>query len=43
MKSDNVVALNRAEPRPGGRREPIGVLDIGTTKMCCLKIGRAHV
>ena len=36
MKSDNVVALNRVEPRPGGRREPIGVLDIGTTKMCCL-------
>ena len=36
MKSDNVVALNRVEPRPGARREPIGVLDIGTTKMCCL-------
>jgi len=36
MKSSNVVALNRHEPRHGGRHEPIGVLDIGTTKMCCL-------
>ena len=37
MKSENVVALNWVEPRPGaGRREPIGVLDIGTTKMCRL-------
>jgi len=36
MKTDNVIALNRVEPRPGGRREPVGVLDIGTTKMCCL-------
>ena len=36
MKSSNVVTLNQPEPRPGGRREPIGVLDIGTSKMCCL-------
>jgi len=41
MTSDNVVPLTRDAPRPGGRHEPIGVLDIGTTKMCCL-IGRAR-
>lgn len=36
MTSDNVVSLHRPEPRTAGRSEPIGVLDIGTTKMCCL-------
>jgi cell division protein FtsA len=34
--SANVVQLQRPEPRSIGRHEPIGVLDIGTTKMCCL-------
>ena len=27
---------HRGEPRPLGRHDPIGVLDVGTTKMCCL-------
>jgi cell division ATPase FtsA len=28
--------LYRVEPRPGGRREPSGVRDFGTTGVCCL-------
>ena len=45
MTGAEILKLNprtrpeRAEPRPIGRHDPIGVLDIGTTKMCCL-IGR---
>ena len=33
--SDDIV-LNPAAPRALPRQEPFGVLDIGTTKMCCL-------
>jgi cell division protein FtsA len=36
MSPDNVVRLPRGESRPIGRHEPIGVLDIGSTKICCL-------
>ena len=31
-----ILRLPRAEARPIGHHHPIGVLDIGTTKMCCL-------
>ncbi len=36
MTGAEVVRLHRPEPRPIGRHDPIGVLDVGTTKMCCL-------
>lgn len=36
MSEANVIALNRMPGRPIGRQEPFGVLDIGTSKMCCL-------
>jgi cell division protein FtsA len=36
MSSADVVHLQHAEPRPLSRHDPIGVLDIGTTKICCL-------
>jgi cell division protein FtsA len=36
MSSAEVVRLHHAEARPIGRHDPIGVLDVGTTKMCCL-------
>ena len=36
MTADNIIQLHRVEPHSIGRHEPIGVLDIGTTKMCCL-------
>jgi cell division protein FtsA len=32
----NVIVLNPAAPRGLPRQEPFGVLDVGTTKMCCL-------
>jgi cell division protein FtsA len=32
MSPANVISLNRA----AGRNEPFGVLDVGTTKVCCL-------
>jgi cell division protein FtsA len=36
MSAAEVVQLHRGEPRSLGRHEPQGVLDVGTTKMCCL-------
>ncbi|MCC2663883.1 MAG: ftsA [Geminicoccaceae bacterium] len=36
MSAAEVVQLHRGEPRSIGRHEPQGVLDVGTTKMCCL-------
>jgi len=36
MTADNIIQLHRVEPHSIGRHDPIGVLDIGTTKMCCL-------
>ena len=33
---DPRTPLHRTEPRALGRHDPIGVLDVGTTKMCCL-------
>lgn len=36
MTTSNVVAFNRSDRWSMGRNEPIAVLDIGTTKMCCL-------
>jgi cell division protein FtsA len=34
--SARVIVLKRGPGRPLARQEPIGVLDIGTSKMCCL-------
>ncbi len=36
MTTSNVVAFNRSDRWSMGRNEPTAVLDIGTTKMCCL-------
>jgi hypothetical protein len=36
MSASNVIPLPRVEARPLGRSEPIAVLDLGTSKMCCL-------
>jgi cell division protein FtsA len=36
MSLGNVIQLPRAETRAIARSEPIAVLDIGTSKMCCL-------
>jgi cell division protein FtsA len=36
MTGATIVQLHRGEPRALGRPDPVGVLDIGTTKMCCL-------
>ena len=36
MSASNVIPLPRVEARPLGRSEPIAVLDVGTSKMCCL-------
>jgi cell division protein FtsA len=36
MSAGNVVQLHHAGYRGFGRNEPIGVLDVGTTKMCCV-------
>jgi cell division protein FtsA len=36
MSTGQVIALKRGPGRPLARQEPIGVLDIGTSKMCCL-------
>jgi cell division protein FtsA len=36
LRLDPAIRARRAEPRPIGRHEPVGVLDVGTTKMCCL-------
>ncbi len=36
MSGTNVIPLSRIPGRPIGRQEPFGVLDIGTSKMCCL-------
>jgi cell division protein FtsA len=36
MSASNVIPLPRVEARPLGRAEPIAVLDVGTSKMCCL-------
>ncbi|MGH6904870.1 MAG: cell division protein FtsA, partial [Geminicoccaceae bacterium] len=36
MSASNVIPLPRVEARPLGRTEPIAVLDVGTSKMCCL-------
>ena len=36
MSAGNVIPLHRVERHSIGRHEPIGVLDVGTTKMCCL-------
>ena len=34
MSTSNVIQLSRPEPRT--RTEPVAVLDVGTSKMCCL-------
>ena len=36
MRAGNVIPLARPESGPLGRHEPFGVLDVGSTKMCCL-------
>jgi cell division protein FtsA len=36
MTAGDVIQLHRVEPHSIGRHDPIGVLDIGTSKMCCL-------
>jgi cell division protein FtsA len=36
MSAGNVIQLPRAEARAVGRVEPVAVLDVGTSKMCCL-------
>jgi cell division protein FtsA len=36
MSASNVIQLPRGEARGIGRAEPIAVLDIGTSKTCCL-------
>ncbi|HSA81186.1 MAG TPA: cell division protein FtsA, partial [Geminicoccaceae bacterium] len=36
MSAGNIIQLHRVEPHSIGRHDPIGVLDVGTTKMCCL-------
>lgn len=36
MTTADVIRLHSAESRPIARQDPIGVLDVGTTKMCCL-------
>jgi cell division protein FtsA len=36
MSATNVIQLPRAEARAIARGEPMGVLDVGTSKMCCL-------
>jgi cell division protein FtsA len=36
MSSAQIVHFQRADARPIGRHDPLGVLDIGTTKICCL-------
>jgi cell division protein FtsA len=36
MSAGNVIQLPRAEARAVGRAEPVAVLDVGTSKMCCL-------
>jgi cell division protein FtsA len=39
MSAGNVIPLSPGRQRALNRNEPIGVLDVGSTKMCCL-IGR---
>ena len=41
MTDANVIALKGNQERPFVRQDIVGVLDIGSTKMCCL-IGRNH-
>ena len=36
MSAGNVIQLPRAEARATGRAEPVAVLDVGTSKICCL-------